>query len=112
MNAAVDQIATTTPTLTKEEAAALAREKGWTEPEKYDYEKYAQPPPRDAEPAPEAMIWGARAAKYEWKDEYGEIGPPNEELEKMLFHGEHINRAGDDFEQYVSFLTVSPVPSE
>ncbi|KAL4918629.1 P-loop containing nucleoside triphosphate hydrolase protein [Aspergillus aurantiobrunneus] len=84
------------------EASAIAREKGWVAPEGYNYEKYVTAPlekPADfgedlagqEEPVPE---WAANAAKYEWKDEYGDVGPVNPHLEEQLFRSEFINRAG------------------
>ncbi|KAA8645800.1 hypothetical protein EYZ11_011205 [Aspergillus tanneri] len=84
----------------KAEAASAAREKGWAEPEGYDYSMYnniVPPIDKPAEvPSPERQLpeWAAKAAKYEWNDEYGDIGPKNEELEEMLFRNEYINRAG------------------
>ncbi|EPS26837.1 hypothetical protein PDE_01776 [Penicillium oxalicum 114-2] len=44
---------------------------------------------------PGSPKWGGNAARYEWKDEYGDVGPRNEELERELFHDEHIPRPGD-----------------
>lgn len=86
------------------EAAAVAREKGWVEPQGYDYAKYnaAAPQQKPAE-ASDAVNsdepeWAANAAKYEWSEEFGDVGPPNPELEKMLFHNEFINRVGLKFE--------------
>ncbi|KAL1968112.1 hypothetical protein VTN77DRAFT_2242 [Rasamsonia byssochlamydoides] len=89
------------------EAAALAREKGWVPPQEYNYAKYTTPAPPN-EQASEASEghhgdlenpgWAANAAKYEWREEYGDIGPPNPQLECMLFHNEFINRAGLKFE--------------
>jgi ATP-dependent RNA helicase DDX3X len=35
------------------------------------------------------------AAIYEWDDEFGDVGEPNPELEKMLFHDENLQRAGN-----------------
>lgn len=78
------------------EAAALAREKGWVEPQTYDYSVYTTTQkPEDGD----APTWASSAAKYEWSDEYGDVGPPNEELEKMLFHSEFISRAGIKLDQ-------------
>ncbi|KAL2219236.1 DEAD/DEAH box RNA helicase [Thermoascus aurantiacus ATCC 26904] len=83
------------------EAAAIAREKGWVPPQGYDYSKYTNATPLqkpvegDDQEEPE---WAAKAAKYEWSEEFGDVGPPNPELEKMLFHNEYINRAGLKFE--------------
>jgi ATP-dependent RNA helicase DDX3X len=84
------------------EAAAVAREKGWAPPQEYDYAKYTNPDP-SKEPVEgqvdfENPEWAANAAKYEWREEYGDIGPANAQLECMLFHNEFINRAGLKFE--------------
>ena len=95
------------------EAASLARSKGWASPETYDYSKYVAPagpaagPDGPAAPAAEQSEfggeppaaedlpeWAGNAAKYEWKDEYGDVGPEIPELEEMLFRNEFINRTG------------------
>ncbi|KAK2742946.1 hypothetical protein FQN57_005076 [Myotisia sp. PD_48] len=68
-------------------AAALAREKGWSEPQRYNYEAYNAT-------TKDELPWASSSAKYEWKEEYGDVGPPNEELEKMLFNDEYIPRVG------------------
>lgn len=84
------------------EACAVAREKGWVEPKDYDYEKYVTVIPsekpaengensQDEQSIPE---WAANAAKYEWNDEYGDVGPENPHLEEQLFRAEFINRTG------------------
>ena len=39
-----------------------------------------------------------KAAVYEWNDEYGDVGPRFEELEKQLFGAENHVRAGINFE--------------
>lgn len=81
------------------EAAALAREKGWAEPQRYDYSIYtASGQPGDDSTTPYSA-WASNATKYEWKDDYGDVGPRNEELEKMLFRDEYTNRAGDMFKK-------------
>ncbi|KAI9037081.1 DEAD/DEAH box helicase [Aspergillus affinis] len=79
---------------------SAAQEKGWGKPESYDYTKYGSslsplPKPSEEE-SPELEIpeWAANAAKYEWKDEYGDVGPKSAELEEQLFRSEYINRAG------------------
>lgn len=81
------------------DAAAVAREKGWTAPQQYDYSKYnttVQPLEKAAEgdDIVDLPEWAANAAKYEWRDEFGDIGPPNSELEDMLFRNDWINRTG------------------
>ena len=83
---------------------AAAREHGWSKPVSYNYGMYAAPfnPPRqgvEGEPsegtaeATEARPrftedvpeWGAKSARYEWKEEYGDVGPAFKELEDMLY---------------------------
>ncbi|RHZ44385.1 DEAD/DEAH box helicase [Aspergillus thermomutatus] len=79
------------------EASNLAREKGWVPPEQYDYAKYNTGPaekPEEVTEETELPEWAAKAAKYEWNDEFGDVGPPNKELEDMLFRNEFINRTG------------------
>lgn len=70
------------------EATQRSRDAGWVEPEKYDYEAYnaGTKEAREALAAThELPTWAANAAKYEWKDEYGDVGPAHPELEEMLF---------------------------
>ncbi|KAI5296682.1 hypothetical protein KEM52_000006 [Ascosphaera acerosa] len=43
--------------------------------------------------------WASSAAKYEWREEFGDVGPRNEALEKMLFHSDLISRAGASFDK-------------
>ncbi|EZF35861.1 ATP-dependent RNA helicase [Trichophyton mentagrophytes] len=74
-----------------EEAAAMAREKGWVVPQRYNYEAYNA---LNRDDYADALPWASNSAKYEWKEEYGDIGPPNEELEQMLFKDEYIPRVG------------------
>ncbi|KAL5334818.1 P-loop containing nucleoside triphosphate hydrolase protein [Aspergillus crustosus] len=82
-----------------DEASAIAREKGWVAPEGYDYEKYTAGPPgeklaEELEQEEDLPQWAATAAKYEWKDEYGDVGPESPQLEEQLFRSEYINRTG------------------
>lgn len=84
------------------EAVAAARDKGWGEPSSYDYEEYGKPAKDATVIDPTVPMWGHNAQKYEWKEEYGEVGPRNEELEKMLFRSEFITRQGIKFEELVS----------
>lgn len=76
----------------KDEAAhALARERGWNEPVAYDYATTNNAV--DAKNMPNSN-WAYMSRKYEWNDEFGEIGPAMPELEEELFRRETINRAG------------------
>lgn len=71
-------------------AAQVAREKGWTEPVPFEYAQLSGKDHTD---------WAGVAARYEWNDEFGEVGPPNVELEDQLFRGSFITRAGDKLEK-------------
>lgn len=73
------------------DAARDAREQGWNVPQPYDYQNYERKETGD---------WAGVAARYEWKDEYGDVGPPNAELEKELFESEFIPRVGLHLEEY------------
>ena len=83
---------------------AAAREHGWAKPVSYNYGMYNAPfnpsrpggegeanegeagaegaRPQYTEDVPE---WGAKSARYEWKEEYGDVGPAFKPLEDMLF---------------------------
>jgi hypothetical protein len=68
-----------------EEAGQVARDKGWTDPVPFDYSDFN---------SKERGDWAGVAARYEWKDEYGDVGPAIPELEDQLFRSEEIPRAG------------------
>ena len=79
------------------------KEANWGDRQEYDYAKYTAGPrektgsvPSD-QPQAETLTWAANAAKYEWLDDYGDVGPKHEELEKMLFGGEHKMVQGNEF---------------
>ena len=87
--------AKTAPTK-NEEAHALARDKGWVEPQEYDYNAYNS----SGQPAGDGRaFWAHKAEKYEWKEEYGEVGPRSEALEAQLFRSETTNRQGLKFDK-------------
>ena len=80
------------------------REAGWTAPQAFDYENADLKPSEAAPPAPaengeEAPGWAHNAAKYEWLEEYGDVGPRIEELERQLFQSEFLNRRGVKFDK-------------
>ena len=81
------------------EAAKEARDKGWVEPQEYDYSAAAAPPAGVAEAVDQgAQGWAHNAVKYEWKEDYGEVGPKIPELEEQLFRSEFLNRKGLKFD--------------
>ena len=62
---------------------------GWVERQKFDYEAYAD----EAQTAPDPV---GNEARYEWKDDYGEVGPRVPAIEKALFEGDAIMTVGDE----------------
>ncbi len=81
------------------EAIAFARAKGWAEPSSYDYEEYGKEAKDATVVDPTMPIWAHNAQKYEWNEDYGDVGPRNEELEQMLYHSEFIPRQGIKFDE-------------
>lgn len=86
--------------------AALDRVKDtkWGTPLGFDYAKYNAEPRDKTAPASESdqpqgdnSNWAAGAAKYEWNDDYGEVGPEHVELKHMLFGDEHKVEQGEEF---------------
>jgi ATP-dependent RNA helicase DDX3X len=87
------------------EAFKLARQHGWIEPSAYNYpsasDKIAdkQPTNEPSNSEYKAPQWAHEAVKYEWKEEYGDVGPKIPELEEQLFHNELIMRKGNMFDE-------------
>ncbi|RPB01027.1 DEAD-domain-containing protein [Choiromyces venosus 120613-1] len=82
----------------------------WIERETTNYDTYATPI-QDLE-GPKGVPsgeWGASGARYEWKEEYGDVAPADEGLERMLFGEPGVNdhaSAGLQFDKY-GFLKPS-----
>lgn len=77
--------------LDQEALRKRARDQGWTETTAFDYDSYQRQ-------GGDNRDWFGAGAVYEWSDEYGEVAPRFEELEKILFgrdthieEGEHSN---------------------
>lgn len=69
-----------------------AHEHGWTAPIPTDYNSLMNKEGLPSEgPLPS---WMANTGTYEWKDEYGEVGPEDPELEKVIFGNRLLNNAG------------------
>jgi len=77
-----------TATMNKEDLLTRAKVAGWTEKTAFNYDEFKRQGGNDTD-------WHGAAKVYEWKDEYGDVGPRVEELEKMLFGGEFLMRVGD-----------------
>ena len=76
-----------------EESRQRVRDHGYGEPTKFDYDTYNAGPkgqrpagPAEAGEVDNGPLWGGTATKYEWSEDYGDVGPKDEALEKMLFH--------------------------
>jgi ATP-dependent RNA helicase DDX3X len=72
---------------------ARAKEAGWDNPVPFKYEPVADGaavPDETRDSAP----WLSDAAIYQWDDEFGDVGEPNPDLEKMLFEDPHMQRVG------------------
>jgi ATP-dependent RNA helicase DDX3X len=98
------------------ETALRAKEHGWAKPVEFDYKKYVDDKVNEAmngegtattgadktggaaaraDAAGGAVNytsdipdWASNAAKYEWKQEYGDVAPRHKELEEQLFRNE------------------------
>ena len=78
--------------------------RGWVKPARYDYEVYnnhvfatEQETTGEANtvtPGLPSAQWAATAERYEWLEEYGDVAPRNESLEKILFQNEFRTRLG------------------
>lgn len=82
-----------------------AREAGWNDRIPFLYESVtggqaAPDETRDGAP------WLSDAVIYQWQDDFGDVGPPNAELEKMLFNDETLNRAGGGIKALTFRVTV------
>ena len=73
----------------------------WAPKIKYNYAVYNASSREEQEALKDELPnWAASAEKYEWKDDYGDIGPEHPELEKQLFGGEFLVRSGADMEKF------------
>lgn len=73
-----------------------AREAGWAERTPYKYDD------ADNNDHADQPLWAHKKGRYEWKEEYGDVGPEVPQLEKELFHDEFINRQGLKFDKYAT----------
>ena len=94
---------------TQFDEAALDRVKkaNWVAPPRFDYAKYNESPRDKTVPASESerlegpSDWAGSAVKYEFKEEFGDVGPDDEVLKKILFGDEHQVKQGEEFSRYV-----------
>ncbi|RMY14218.1 hypothetical protein D0867_07209 [Hortaea werneckii] len=86
-------------TLDKDEFLRRARAAGWTETTAFDYVQFQRQGGNNTD-------WYGAAQVYEWKDEYGDVGPAIPELEIALFGGEFQMRRGEHMGNFASTVTV------
>jgi|SRR5271170_1402283 len=98
MTEALAKITNTPVQIKNEDAEKLAREKGWFKNQDYNEEDKATGQAAAAADST-GSNWAHNAAKYEWKEEYGDLGPEIPELEQQLFRSEFINRQGLKFDK-------------
>ncbi|KAN0106257.1 DEAD domain containing protein [Hyaloscypha variabilis] len=86
---------------------------GWVAPTKYDYETFNKTTKELEEAQASAEVpenpaefggifsgdWANKGALYEWKEEYGDVGPRFEALEKQLFGSDYHVRTGIKFDR-------------
>jgi ATP-dependent RNA helicase DDX3X len=88
------------PPADTDEAKAKARAHGFVLPTAYDYSLYERGPTAlgpegdDENATMPPREWASNAARYEFEDEYGDIGPRVPELEEQLFKAPTIVRTG------------------
>jgi ATP-dependent RNA helicase DDX3X len=95
----ITKVANNTAPAKNEEAHTLAREKGWVEPQEFDYNAYNASGKAAGAGDDLKHDWAHNAEKYEWKEEYGDVGPPSDALEAQLFRSEFTNRRGLKFDK-------------
>jgi hypothetical protein len=97
------------PPKDSEAAANRAREHNWATPQAYDYSAYGRD--ENDENDRQQKNWASTAVKYEWKDEYGDVPPRNEELEKELFQSVWNMTQGENM-QVLDIKVVTEGPEE
>lgn len=99
------------PILAAESTTKTPQEHGWAAKVNYDYASYNMSSKQLQESQtdivmeePEIAVggiatgqWHSNAAVYPWNDEYGDVGPKFEELEKQLFGAVNHVRSGMNF---------------
>lgn len=89
-------------------SADQLREKGWVEPKSYDYDAAMAShskvtgttagEPASGSGGEDQPGWAHNAAKYEWQDDFGDVGPRVPELELQLFQDQNLTRRGGKFD--------------
>lgn len=92
-----NKMASTNVNARDEAAIGRVKEANWSAPEKFNYDSYnadSKEKREAVEAVQDVPAWAANAVKYEWSDEYGDVGPEFAELENILFGDVHQVKAG------------------
>jgi ATP-dependent RNA helicase DDX3X len=65
---------------------------GWVPPQAYDYATYNRTSDELRKESSEGISreWASNSTRYEWSDEYGDVGPAIPELELELFSSDRV----------------------
>jgi ATP-dependent RNA helicase DDX3X len=88
-----------------QENLAKLKEAGWTNPIPFNYETVKGGAVADDDTRDE-VPWLANAAIYEWNDDFGDVAPPNPELEKILYQDEYRVMVGKKIEAFTFHVDV------
>ncbi|KPI44667.1 ATP-dependent RNA helicase ded1 [Cyphellophora attinorum] len=92
-----------------QEAYDRAREKGWSAPEPSNYPAENGTEAQSNEVPFVEEAWMHSAQKYEWSEEFGDVGPKITELEAQLFNPDLKPVKGNLFEKQVSSLNLTSI---
>lgn len=77
------------------DAEKVSELKDWVKPVAYDYARFG-----GGAGINETDTWGASGHRYEWLEEYGDVGPKVPELELMLYGPENRTSQGREMHVY------------
>lgn len=87
-----------------EVALERVKQADWVPTQGFDYGKYNKGPHDKTAPASgpdqpqgDASGWASDAVRYEWDEDYGDVGPEHKGLEDILFGNENKMVRGEEF---------------
>lgn len=85
---------------------------GWDEPEPQDYARLAALRSTRADELENVAqeMWNSASGKYEWSDEYGNVGPEIPELEAQLFDRQYAPSVGDELTALTEISVIQEGP--
>jgi hypothetical protein len=88
--------------------ASPQRAGAWVAKTDIDYDAYMQDVTKSLEATGLESTWASSAPTYQWKEEYGDLAPRDEDLERELFGPDALLRQGLDFSKLVQPNSPSP----